>query len=111
MTVQRLLDDFDNEVHVASTSFYVWKCINNVAASDPAVSAALSRNGTTWAITLHALQVTFLVALGRIFDRNPRSFTVHHFIGECKTNVAEFSRAALEKRRTEQNRGIRPDYL
>jgi hypothetical protein len=111
MDIQQLLDDFDKDPHIASTSFYAWKHINNIVASDPAVAGALSRNGTTWGIILHSLQVTFLIAMGRIFDRDNRSFTVHHFIGECKANVSEFSRAALEQRRVAQNKGVRPEYL
>ena len=109
--IDNLLKEYRGEVNVAATSFYAWKNINNLAANDPALFRALQRNAMSWNIIAHALQITFFTALGRFFDRDKRSLTVTTFIHKCEGSLAEFSKPALEARRTSENHGVRPDYM
>ena len=109
--VEKLLQEYRNEVNIAVSSFYTWKTINGLAKSDDKVLCALNTNGLSWSIIAHSLQITFLTVLGRIFDNNPRSLTVNSFICKCRDAIRQFSKASLEVRRLNGSHGVRPDYL
>ena len=93
------------------SSFYAWKTINNLAASDQEVFRALNRHALSWRIITHSLQVTFFAALGRIFDRDARSVTVRGLLAVCKNEITQFSKLALEARRLKEANGVRPEWL
>jgi len=109
--IEELLKEYRGDVNVAAYSFYAWKNINTLAAHDPALLKALERNALSWNLIVHALQVTFLSALGRLFDRDKRSLTARKFIDKCETALDQFTKPAFEARRLASNHGIRPDYL
>ena len=105
-----LMTEYANEVNIATSSFFTWKSINNTGQASKFLWA-LNKNALTWNIIVHSLQVTFFIAIGRIFDKNDRSLTVHRFLAECKASIDQFSKGALEKRRLDDAHGVRPDYL
>ncbi len=82
-TAQNLLDDFDGEIGAAIASAYAWKTLRNLAATEEPIMTALNRNARSWNLIMHALQLTFFVTLGRIFDRRKDTFTIDRFLKEC----------------------------
>lgn len=109
--VEVLLKEYRGDVNIAVSSFYAWKTINNLAASDQEVFRALNRHALSWRIITHSLQVTFFAALGRIFDRDARSVTVRRLLAVCKNEITQFSKLALEARRLKKANGVRPEWL
>ena len=110
-SIEEFFQEYRDEVNVAAYSFYAWRNINNLAAQDPTLFKALQRNALSWNLIVHALQITFFSALGRLFDSDKRSLTVHTFLTKCEAAIGQFSKPALEARRIASNHGIRPDYL
>ena len=106
-----LLKEYRSDVYIAASSFYAWKTINNLAENDQEVFHALNRHALSWRIIAHSLQVAFFAALGRIFDRDARSVTVHGLLALCKKEIAQFSKPALEARRIKEANGVRPEWL
>src|SRR6266480_4226622 len=104
-SINTLLNEYSNEMHITASSFFAWKSINNLAATDSRILQALQPNALSWNIIAHSLQVTFFTALGRIFDRDSRSLTVRSFISKCQEHIAEFSKPAFEARRLTDARG------
>lgn len=111
MGVHDDLEEYRNEVNITASSYYAWKNIRQAAASSKDYVRALNANSWVWNIALHSLQVTFFVALGRIFDNDKKSLTADTFLKKCKANISEFTKAELEARRLAQSGGERPDYL
>ena len=110
-SIEELLREYQSDVNLASSSFYAWKYINNLAANNPASFQALQRNALSWNIFAHSLQVAFLSALGRLFDRNARSLTARTFISKCAAAQGQFSKSEFELRRLTSNHGVRPEYM
>lgn len=94
-----MLTHYRNEVHLATNSFYVWKSINNIAAEDKSYVNALNRTPLSWQVIIHSLQCTFFISLGRIFDGDKNSFSIHNLLKECTGNIAEFSKEKLRARK------------
>jgi hypothetical protein len=110
-TVEDLIHEYRNEVSIAASSFYAWKSIHNLAASDNEIFQVLNTNALSWNVILHSLQITFFITLGRLFDEDNRSLTVNTFISRCQNGIAQFSKSAFEARRIEDAHGVRPEYL
>ena len=109
--VEIMLNEYRNEFNRAASSYFAWKVLAELPASDDRVLSALNHNADSWILIRHSLQTTFIVALGRIFDADPKSFTVCLFLETCKSEIGQFSKQEFEARRTRDNRGRRPDYL
>ena len=106
-----VLKEYTDEVNAAAGSFFTWKSINDLAARESKVLWALNKSALTWNVVVYSLQVTFFIALGRIFDRDSRSLTIYTLLSECAANLQQFTRGALEKRRVDEAHGQRPEYL
>ena len=109
--IEKLYKEFQSEVNVACWSFYTWKNIHNIAAGDKKVHHALNRNPLSWNIILYSLQSTFFITIGRLFDTDKRSFSVHTFLRKCIENVDQFSKDALRKRRIKGFEANKPSWL
>jgi hypothetical protein len=97
--IEELYKEFESEINVASWSFYAWKNINNIAVSDEKTYHVLNRNALSWTIILYSLQSTFFIAIGRLFDKDERSFSVHAFLRACIENIDQFNKNALRERK------------
>jgi len=109
--IEKLYKEFQSEVNVACWSFYTWKNIHKIAAGDKKVHHTLNRNPLSWNIILYSLQSTFFITIGRLFDTDRRSFSVHTFLRECIENVDQFSKDALRKRRIKGSEADKPSWL
>jgi len=108
--IKALLDEISGEIIVASQAFYAWKSIHNFASKDNTLHKAINSNALSWNIFLHSLQATFFISLGRIFNTNPQSCSIHFLFRYCKNNIKEFEKDSLKKRRIKEA-GKEPDYL
>jgi len=109
--IEKLYKEFQSELNIACSSFYTWKNIRNIAAGDKKVHHALNRNPLSWNIILISLQSTFFITIGRLFDTDKRSFSVHTFLRECIENINQFSKDALRKRRMKGSKADKPSWL
>ena len=98
--IEELYKEFQSEINAACWSFYAWKNIKNIAIDDKIVYRALNRNALSWNIILYSLQSTFFIAIGRLFDIDGKTFSVHTFLRACIENIDQFSKDALRERKT-----------
>jgi AbiU2 len=109
--IESLIEEYRNEVATATAAYFAQKALNNLAVDDDNIYRALNDFALSWRIVRQALQTTFFVTLGRIFDRDNRSLTLQSLLSRCKTNLDDFRRPALEARRIREAHGKRPEYL
>lgn len=109
--IDKLLKEINNEIKVAAQAFFAWKSINNVASKDNNIEEALNENALSWNICLHSLQATFFIAIGRIFDIDSQSCSIHLLFRQCKNSIEEFNKYSLRERRIEEAGGVKPEYL
>jgi hypothetical protein len=109
--IEQLLKTFRIEVATASQAFYAWKSINNIAFSSTKIHDALNKNALSWNIITHSLQSTFFITLGRLFDTDGDSFSVHAFLRACIDNIDQFSKDALRTRKMKDQNGHEPPWL
>jgi hypothetical protein len=65
----------------------------------------MHRSATFWNISVHALQTTFVITIGRVFDKDPRSHSIQKLLAQMAAYPEYFSRASLERRKREAARG------
>jgi AbiU2 len=109
--IRQLLNIFRNELNTAGQSFYAWKAINNLASSSKEIYNLLNKNSLSWNIINRSLINTFFITLGRIFDTDKESFSVHAFMRACINNIEQFSKESLRKRRIVDLKGDNPYWL
>lgn len=109
--IEELYEEFQSEVNIACRSFYTWKNIRDTITGDKKAYRALNRNPLLWTIILYSLQCTFFITIGRLFDLDGESFSVHTFLRKCITNIDQFSKDALRKRRIKGSEADKPSWL
>ncbi|MCG9542548.1 hypothetical protein L1D37_02015 [Vibrio sp. Isolate33] len=97
--VDDYLKEFSNEVAILTIAHFTWKYVNSIASADKQILAALNRTPSSWNIFLHSLQTTTFISLGRIFDSNGGSFSIHRLARYCSKNINEFDRINLKSRK------------
>jgi len=97
--IEELYKEFQSELNIACWSLYAWKNIKNIAAKDDKIYHALNKNSLSWNIILHSLQSTFFISIGRLFDIDGKTFSVHTLLRACIENIGQFSKNALRERK------------
>ena len=69
----------------------------------------INRDGYFWEGQLYALQTTWFIALGRLFDR--RGYSVHRFLVPTVAQKGLFTKAALGKRKRTAAQEDNPEWL
>ncbi|OCH31083.1 hypothetical protein A6E13_18450 [Aliivibrio fischeri] len=100
-SVDDYLKEYANEVAILTKAHFTWKYINSVAFDNKDIIAAINRTPSSWNIFLHSLQTTTFMSLGRIFDTNGKSFSIHKLARFCSKNIHEFDRQNLRLRKME----------
>lgn len=100
-SVDDYLKEYSNEVAILTKAHFTWKFVNSVASADKEILAALNRTPSSWNVFLHSLQTTTFISLGRIFDSNGGSFSVHGLARYCSKNIHEFDQSSLKTRKIE----------
>ncbi|ELB2090495.1 hypothetical protein QNZ96_004506 [Vibrio parahaemolyticus] len=93
------LKEFSNEVAILTKAHFTWKYVNAIASADKQILAVLNKTPSSWNIFLHSLQTTTFISLGRIFDPNGNSFSIHRLARYCSKNINEFDRTNLKSRK------------
>jgi len=108
------LELFRTEAESAIQFFYAWSAVNAVAARDKTVFRLLNQAPLFWNTSLGALQTSALVALGRVFDPDPKNHSVTRLVALAHANPDIFSKHSLADRKRKGNENAHewlPDYL
>lgn len=99
----RELAIFGNEVEEATQCFYVWLTVHAAARKSRKVYDLLNRDAKFWNLATRSIQANSLIALGRIFDSDPRSHSINRLLELAQANIDIFSKAALRNRKVRQS--------
>ncbi len=108
------LELFRTEAEGALQFFYVWDAVHAVAAKDRSIVRLLNEAPLFWNTSLGALQTSTFVALGRLFDSDPKNHSVTRLILTAHSNLELFSKESLAERKRAQSPDADkwlPDYL
>ena len=108
------LELFRTEAESAIQFFYAWDAVHAVAAKDKAVFRLLNQAPLFWNTNLGALQTSTLVALGRVFDPDPKNHSVTRLLALGHANLDIFSKHSLAGRKRKSSANADewlPEYL
>ena len=108
------LELFQTEAESAIQFFYAWNATHAVAAASSKVRRLLNEAPLLWNTSLGALQASTLVALGRVFDPDPKNHSVTRLLAVAHSNLSIFSKQALSDRKRAQSANAEewlPEYL
>jgi hypothetical protein len=98
------LDLFATEVDNANVIYHTYEEISCVSLTDRGVRSALDKHALFWKVQVYSLQTSLMMVLGRIFDTDGDTHSVHKVINTTIGSANIFSKASLEKRKI--NHGI-----
>lgn len=93
------LDIVSNEVFEAKYIYHVMEEINDLVQTDHAIRVAMNEQPMFWQGHRAASQAALFMCMGRIFDMNDATNSIHRLIRTVRTNLQVFSKAALGARR------------
>ena len=112
MDIERLQATFESEVTIVTQSFFVWKAINNIAANDRKIHSGIYPQALVWNITLHSLQTTFFITMGRLFDEDSEALSINSYLSKCQAHLDQFDEAHLRARKVKtSNQDSPPPWL
>jgi len=88
-----------NEVEDTIASYYTEKEIDNYARESKANFNRINADASFWFVTTRALQTTFMITLGRIFDHDKGSHSIRKLLNETVTHPEYFSKDRLARRK------------
>jgi hypothetical protein len=94
------LQAFDNDVDESIQCFYTWRTVHAEARRSRKIFNLLNQHAGFWVVALGSIQANSIIALGRIFDRDPRSHNVERLVKIAEKNKAIFSKDAVRQRKT-----------
>lgn len=97
------------EIEASRIVYHTYEEVNRLALQDATAFQAINRDPQFWKTHMHCMQTTLFMTLSRIFDSHPDAHTIHSVIRATLGNVAFFSAASIERRKTRG--GQRPDWL
>jgi hypothetical protein len=94
------LELFRTEEEVAQQYFFCYLSVRTLAAAEPEVLKAMNATPLFWITTHHAMLLSAFVALGRIFDQDPKSVhNINKLIKAVSDDLPAFTRPALAIRK------------
>src|ERR1700746_1073676 len=94
------LEIFRTEEESAQQAFFAHLSVRSRAATDHGVLANMNNTPLFWRTTHHAMLVAALMALGRIFDQDPKSdHNIDKLMRVTSDSLHLFTKAALRERR------------
>ena len=100
-----------HDVEYAMECLCIARAINDIAQSDPSALRHMNKQPVVWNAINVALQESFIIALGRLFDTDNRTHSIHYLISETLRHPEFFSREALARRKRTPNSDHDPDWL
>lgn len=101
------------DVEAAIKSNHAYLTINNLVMAEPEIYDKVNRFPDFWALNAYALQTTFFIAFGRIFDARHDSLSIQRLVDTTIAHPPLFSKAALRerKRKSANIRDADPTWL
>jgi hypothetical protein len=96
---KRHFDVISSEITEATRAFYTYIEIHKFGRKGNKYYNILNRDSGFWSGQLYALQTTWFIILGRIFDRTKGSFSIHGFLDSTAAYPGLFSKWALADRK------------
>ncbi len=93
------LDIVSNEVFEAKYIYHVMEEINQIALTDHRVLIAMNEQPMFWQGHRTASQAALFMGLGRIFDMNEETNSIHRLVRTIRANLQVFSKASLGTRK------------
>jgi len=87
------------DVEAAIKSNHAYLTINNLIVAEREIYAKVTRFPDFWKLNAYALQTTFFIAFGRIFDTRHDSLSIQRLVDATVGHPAFFSKAALRERK------------
>jgi hypothetical protein len=110
----RELTIFNNEVERGARFFSAYLTVS-VAASSSSVESLLNTAPRFWNTIRDALQITAIIALGRVFDQKTDTYNLDRLLKIAQDNLNIFSKEALGRRKLKLGPKLTPleleDYL
>lgn len=97
------------EVDDALDVFHTYEEILRLSSEHDSVFLAFNSNARFWNVQKVSLQTTLFVALSRLFETNPNTFSIHRLLNETLAHPEFFSKDALRRRKSELKVG--PEYI
>ncbi len=94
------LKNFDSESRNAARYTYADFAIQHAASKSKRLLNRLNETPTFWLAASAAFQTATYISLGRIFDNNSR-YNIDQLLCSAESNISQFQRTALEKRKRE----------
>ena len=108
----RIYEVIKGEVQTAIRSNHAYLTIHNLAAAETDIFNEMNRFPEFWTLNTLALQTTFFIVFGRLFDRRRDVYSVHKLVDATIKNPAFFSKTALRERKIKsQTDGTEPSWL
>jgi hypothetical protein len=104
-----MFDSVRGDVEGAIKSNCAYLAIHSLAAADRKIYDKYQRSAQFWVLIAYALQTTFFIAFGRIFDKRTDSFSIQKVVESTIANPVFFSRGALRERRRKSDNMYGPD--
>jgi len=97
------LEIFRTEEETAQQYFFCYLSVRSLAAKNSAVLAATNTTPLFWITTHHAMLLSAIVALGRIFDQKSKH-NIDRLMSIASEDLTVFSKAALAARKEKSPR-------
>jgi hypothetical protein len=109
----RMFHSVRGDVEASIKCNYAYFMIHGLARANRTTLNKYQRHAHFWSLNSYALQTTFFIAFGRIFDERKDCFSIQKLIKATISNPAIFSKAALRARRRKNDRitGADPAWL
>ena len=107
------LEVFRTETQLGTQFFYSYLAINAVIGDDKKALDAVNITPLFWGTNIGALQTSFFIVLGRIFDQNSKH-NIDRLLHVAQNNSEIFSKASLAERKRQGSANADewlPEYL
>ncbi|MFM9843604.1 MAG: hypothetical protein ACKVOI_11605 [Dongiaceae bacterium] len=102
---ERELEQLRRNSEAAIQFLYAWLSFHACAGDSQEIRRAINRTPLFWNTSLGALQTSLFIALGRIFDLDPKSHSLEAILLIVEKNPGIFSRPSLARRKAQQSPG------
>ncbi len=100
-----------DQISGATRAFYTYTEINKFAGENNENYQKINRDGHFWSGQLYALQTTWFIILGRIFDPARGAYSIHDFLASTVAYKGFFSKDALAERKRTASGRAEPEWL
>ena len=100
-----------DQITGATRAFHTYMEINKFASDNNGNYQKINRDGHFWSGELYALQTTWFIILGRIYDRTKDAYSIHDFLKSTVAYKGFFSKRALAERKRAAAGQPEPEWL